>query len=517
MTTKRYRPWAPDQAYLIPPTPRDWLPDGHLAYFILDVVDALDLSEIEAAIQAKDPRGTRPYDPQMMVALLLYGYCVGTFSSRRMARATYEDIAIRFIVGDQHPHFTTIASFRRDHLKALGKLFVQAVQLCAQAGLVKLGHVSLDGTKIRANASKHKAMSYDRMKKEEQRLQDEIAGLLAKAEATDAEEDARYGEHGDEVDVPEELRRRESRLARIREAKLALEKEARAARASRLREQQARCEETAASHPVPAVRKSSATNARKRAAEAEELESREQDDDAPEDPPRGPTLPLHRPKTESNGEPKPKAQRNFTDPDSRIMVDGDGAFVQAYNAQAAVDDAHQVIVSIGVSNQPPDTDYLPPVVEQVQATAGGKPAGLTADAGYWSPENAAWCEEQGIDAYISVSRQRHGVSPPGIAPPGPDESPPPASGTPPPPDEKSPKEKMAEKLQTKKGRQMYRKRKFTPEPVFGQIKEARGFRRFLLRGLDAVRDEWALVSATHNMLKLYRASPNGRFAAAAAG
>ncbi|HLV22778.1 MAG TPA: IS1182 family transposase [Polyangiaceae bacterium] len=506
MTTKRYRPWAPDQAYLIPPTPRDWLPESHLAYFILDVVDELDLSEIEAAIQERDPRGTQPYDPRMMTALLLYSYSVGLFSSRRMARATFEDVAVRFIVADQHPHFTRIAAFRRDHLSALSKLFVQAVRLCAEAGLVKLGHVSIDGTKIRANASKHKAMSYDRMKREEQRLQDEIAALLARAEAEDREEDARYGQQSDGNEVPEELRRRESRLARIREAKAALEQEAKAARAAKLREQQAQNEERAESAPDEQARKAAATRARKQAAAAAELEEgAESEEDDPPDDTSPPGLPLHRPAAETNGTPKPKAQRNFTDPDSRIMRDGDKAFVQAYNAQAVVDDAHQVIVAAAVSNQPPDTEYLVPVVDQVEDIVGARPDCLTADAGYWSPENAAWCEQNGIDAYIAVQRQRHGP-----APPDPDES----AGTPPP---KTPKQEMAEKLRTEKGREMYRKRKFTPEPVFGQIKEARGFRRFMLRGLDAVQREWALVCATHNLLKLYRACPGGKLALTVAG
>ncbi|MCB9664226.1 MAG: IS1182 family transposase [Alphaproteobacteria bacterium] len=494
MTKKQYRPWNPDQAYLIAPTPRDWLPEGHLAYFILEVVAELDLSGIEQAIQAKDPRGQQPYHPQMMVALLLYSYCTGTFSSRRIALATYEDVATRFISGDQHPFFTRVAAFRRDHLAALGQLFVQAVQLCARAGLVKLGHVSLDGTKIKANASKHQAMSYDRMKKEEQRLKEEIAALLARAESADAEEDAQFGSDSDGTDIPVELRHRESRLARIREAKAALEAEARAARASELRDQAARNERIAAESPDTRKGRAAATNAKKRAEAADELDP-PRDDDPPEDP-GAPTLPLHRPPTTPNGEPKGKAQRNFTDPDSRIMVDGTGSFVQAYNAQAAVDGDHQIIVATGVSNQPPDTEYLPPVVSQVEAIAGARPAALTADAGYFSATNATWCEEQGIDAYLSVSRQRHGPAPP------PSESPPPSEAT--------PKEKMAAKLDTKAGREMYRKRKTIPEPVFGQIKEARGFRRFLLRGLGSVRHEWDLVCATHNLLKLFRASPEGR-------
>lgn len=496
MTKKQYRPWNPDQAYLIAPTPRDWLPEGHLAYFILEVVAELDLTEIEKAIQAKDPRGQQPYHPQMMVALLLYSYCTGTFSSRRIALATYEDVATRFISGDQHPFFTRIAAFRRDHLAALGQLFVQAVKLCARAGLVKLGHVSLDGTKIKANASKHQAMSYDRMKKEEQRLTDEIAALLARAESADAAEDARFGPDSDGNDIPAELRHRESRLARIREAKAALEAEARSARASDLREQAASNERIAAEHPGTRQGRTASTNAKKRKKAADELEP-PRDDEPPEDP-GAPTLPLHRPPTTPAGAPKGKAQRNFTDPDSRIMVDGTGTFVQGYNAQAAVEEGSQVIVAAAVSNQSPDTEYLPAVIAAVEAVAGALPKVLTADAGYFSAANAAWCEEHDIDAYLSVNRQRHGPAPP------PSETPPPADA--------SPKEKMAAKLNTTAGREMYRKRKTIPEPVFGQIKEARGFRRFLLRGLAKIRSEWALVCATHNLLKLFRASPGGRLA-----
>ncbi|MCB9682972.1 MAG: IS1182 family transposase [Alphaproteobacteria bacterium] len=503
MTKKQYRPWNPDQSYLIGPTPRDWLPDGHLAYFILEVVSELDLSAIEAAIQAKDPRGQQPYHPQMMVALLLYSYSTGTFSSRRISLATYEDVATRFITGDQHPFFTRIAAFRRDHLAALGQLFVQAVKLCARAGLVKLGHVSLDGTKIKANASKHQAMSYDRMKKEEKRLQDEIAALLAQAESADAAEDAAFGPDGDGTDIPAELRHRESRLKKIREAKAALEEEARVARAAQLREQAANNEQIAATHPDPKQRRAAATNAKKRAAAAEVLDPKKDDEEPPDDDPGAPTLPLHRPQFDPSGSPKAKAQRNFTDPDSRIMVDNTGGFVQAYNAQAAVEEGSQVIVATAVSNQPPDTEYLQPVIDAVEKVAGALPKVLTADAGYYSAGNAEWCEKRGVDAYLSVNRQRHGPAPP------PTETPPPETAT--------PKEKMAAKLNTKAGREMYRKRKTIPEPVFGQIKEARGFRRFLLRGMGKVRHEWDLVCATHNLLKLFRASPEGRLVLAAAG
>ena len=500
MTKKQYRPWNPDQNYLIPPSPRDWLPEGHLAYFILEVVDELDLSAIEGAIQAKDPRGQQPYHPQMMVALLLYAYATGTFSSRRIARATYEDVAMRFIAGGHHPFFTRIAAFRREHLEALSALFVQAVQLCSRAGLVKLGHVSLDGTKIKANASKHRAMSYGRMKKDEQQLRDEIAALMVRAEAADLADDAEFGAEDDGTDVPAELSRRESRLALIRKAKAELEEEARKTRADTLRGYAARHEEKAATHEDPKERKAAAKRAAKQKAAADALDPR--DEDEPPDDDGSPTLPLHQTPATRSGEPTDKAQRNFTDADSRIMVGGDGAYIQGYNAQAAVDGESQVIVATGVSNQSPDTAYLQPVVREVEKVVGWQLMTLTADAGYWSPENADWCQTRGIDAYISVSRQRHGPAPPEPPEPG---------------AEATPKGRMAAKLNTEKGREMYRKRKTIPEPVFGQIKEARGFRRFSMRGLAAVRGEWNLVCATHNLLKLFRASPGGRLVLALAG
>jgi len=516
MSQKRYRSWAPNQAYLLPPSPGDWLGEGHLAYFILEVVEELDLSEIADAIHAKDPRGNRPYPPQMMVGLLLYAYAVGTFSSRKIARGTYDNLAMRYLAADSHPYFTTIAAFRREHLTALSKLFVQAVKLCQAAGLVKLGHVSLDGTKIQANASKHKAMSYDRMTKKEKQLEAEIEALLKRAEETDTAEDVVQGEDTDEDSLPEELRRREIRLEKIREAKQALQQEAKAARGATLREQQARHEETATSHSDATTRKRAATNAAKRASAAEALEeSKDNDDDGPPGGAPDSDMPRHQTKAEPDGTPKPKSQRNFTDPESRIMKGKSGAFEQAYNVQIGVDDENQIIVGLGVSNHPADTDHLIPVLKHGVETTGGTPDVATADAGYWSPENAEWCENEGIDAFISVGRERceHKPSEPTEALP-PDGLPP--DGTAPDgrkassPDTPRPRDLMATKLKTERGKKIYRKRKYIPEPVFGQIKEARGFRRFSLRGLEAVRGEWALVCTTHNLLKLFRASTGGK-------
>lgn len=452
-------------------------------HFVLEVLGELDLSAIEDALHSRDARGQKGYHPRMMVALLLYSYCSGVYSSRRIARATYEDLATRFLTGDQHPHFTRIAAFRREHLDALSSLFVATVQLCARAGLVELGHVSVDGTQIQANASKHKAMSYERMKKEENRLQAEIKALLERAEAVDREEDERFGVGRDDFELPGELKRRETRLARIRQAKAELEAEAKEARAAQLREHAAGNDERTEKAPTAKERAAAATRATRQRQEADKLDPPNDDDD--DEPPS--KLPAHRVRTQPDGTPKPKAQRNFTDPDSRIMVDGQGAYVQGYNAQAAVSEGHQVIVACALSNQAPDPQYLVPVLEEVEANTGDKPKTITADAGYWSAANSAWCEEQGIDAHIATGRRRRNSETTGQSPPS-----------------QSSRQRMADKLRSPEGDACYRRRKATVEPVFGQIKEARGFRRFLLRGLHKVRAEWALLCATHNLLKLFR-------------
>jgi transposase len=434
--------------YLLPPSPTDWLPEGHLAYFILEVVERLDLGPIEAVMAAKDPRGERAYSPRMLLVVLIYGYCVGIFSSRKLARATYEDVAFRVLCGDTHPHFTTINQYRLDYREAFIGLFVQVLRLCKKAGLVKLGHVSIDGTKILANASKHKAMSYDRMKQEEARLRAEINELLANADAVDRAEDERYGVGVAPEDLPEELKRRQARVQRIEEAMAALEREAAQARAAEL--------------DPP-------------------------DDD---DPPRSADgdLPRHRVPTTPDGTPEPKAQRNFTDPDSRIMVKG-GEYVQAYNAQIVVDAKAQVIVANAVTNQPPDVEHLLPMLDRVERALGRQPKRASADSGYYSDANAAGCEARKVDGYIAVARTPHGETP--------KEQPAPVSAT---------RVAMREKVQSPEGREVYSRRKVIAEPPFGQIKSAQGFRRFLLRGLAKVRCEWALVCTTHNLLKLFRAA-----------
>jgi transposase len=448
---KTYREFSPRQSFLFPPSPQDWLDDDHLAYFILDVVTQLDLSEIFAPYE-REERGFPPHHPQMMVGLLLYGYCTGVTSSRKLEKATWEDVATRVVSGGTHPDHSCIADFRARHRKAFKKLFLQVLQLCVKAGLVKLGHVALDGTKMKASASKHKAMSYERMKRQEKDLTKRVEELLRQAEARDALDNQKYGKGKRGDDLPEELRHAETRLARIRAAKAELEAEAKALAAA-------------------------------------EKEMRDDDD---EPPPQGPTpLPKHRVPHEKDGAPKPKAQRNFTDPESRIQKTGDG-FVQGYNCQAAVDDAHQIVVAEAVTNQPPDVEHLAPMLEQVVENCGAAPKTLTADTGYFSEKNVATAEMMGIDPYIATERWKRGEPRP-VAPRGR----PPANLT--------PKQKMKRKLLTKAGLAIYARRKTTVEPVFGQVKQARGLRQFLLRGVEKVRAEWSLICLTHNLLKLHRA------------
>jgi transposase len=484
---KTYRPWTPEQSYLLPPSPSDWLPEGHLVYFILDIVRELDLSSILRAVDAKDARGERPYSPVMMVTLLLYSYCVAVFSSRRIERATYEDVAFRVLTGGEHPHFTRIADFRRTHIDAFRGIFVATVKLCQGAGMVKLGLVALDGSKLQGNASKHKAMSYERMQRQERRLQEEIASLLARAEEADRSEDARFGEGQREEDLPEELRRREGRLAKIRAAKHALEQGALRTRAEQLNELADGQDRSATTHPDATERKRAATRAKKQREKVRELLGRTGGDD----PPMGGAgttsggLATHRVQTTADGKPDGKAQYNFTDPESRIQERG-GAFLQGYNCQAVVDAFGQVIVAQGVTNLQPDTSHFRPMLEQTAENCGQAPDVAAADAGFWSADNVVWGTEHEVEVYISTARAKHSASPGSM--PGGDDA----------------KSRMARKLATDPGRALYARRKTVVEPVFGQIKEVRGFRRFLLRGLRKVGGEWSLLAATHNLLKLFR-------------
>jgi transposase len=472
---------------LLPPSPKDWLPEKHLAYFILDVVGELDLGSIEDEIRKKDPRGERPYAPGMMTTLLLYGYCVGEYSSRRIARGTYEDVAFRVICGEEHPHFTTINQFRIDHWESLGGLFVEVLQMCHRAGLIKLGHVALDGTKIKAAASKHKAMSYNRMNQEEARLKAEVEELLRRADQTDKEEDQRYGQGQDEEDLPAELRRRETRLQRIREAKVELEREAAEARAAELREQAEGQRGKADDTSIPEhERKGARTRARKSEQQADTLYP-EKSNDGDEGKDSQMELPLHRVASQPDGKPKPAAQRNFTDPESRIMLK-DGAYIQAYNAQVIVDEANQVIIAHGVSNQSPDQEYLVPMVERMLGICEQRPEALLADSGYFSQQNVEHLQKRNLDPYIAVGREATPAALPGKA-----------SSC-----KQCLRTSMREKLMGGKGKIVYSRRKVIVEPVFGQIEQARGFRRFSQLGQAKVRCEWAFVCLTHNLLKLFR-------------
>ncbi len=456
---KGFLPYTLDQRLLLPPDLREWLPEGHLALFVSDVVDALDVSPILRACDKADDRGRAGYHPVMMVKLLVYAYCVGKPSSRKIERATYEEVAFRMLAGDQHPDHDCIADFRKRHLGALAGLFVHVLQLCKKAGLVKLGHVAIDGTKIQANASKHKAMSYGRMGEAERKLTEEVQRLLKEAERIDAEEDAEHGKgkRGDEL--PQELARRESRLKKIREAKAALEADAKERARAEAAQAQAKLEERA--------RKEAETGKKARG-----------------NPPDVPDP--------AEAKPDESAQRNFTDPESRIMPDGahKGSFVQAYNAQIAVDDGAQIIVAYDVTQQTNDKKQLVPMAAHVVAALGQLAVVTSADAGYFS--EAAVDDPSLASTFLLVppNRQKHGTpSTPPIAPPGPE-----ASAT----------ERMRHTLDDVKGRALYRMRKAIVEPVFGQIKEARGFRRFLLRGVEAVRDEFGFIALTHNLLKLFR-------------
>jgi transposase len=430
--SKEFRPWKIDEAQLLPPSVQDYVPQDHVSRLIVSLVkESLDLSAILGSYRSG--LGQPPFDPRMMTALLLHGYASGIYSSRRIARATVERADFMMIVAGDPPDFRTISEFRRRHLKALADLFVQVLKLAEKAGLVKLGHVALDGTKIKANASKHKAMSYDRMKKREAELEAEVDRWLKAAEAADAEEDKRYGDQrGDEM--PDWVADKQKRLEKIREAKAALEAEAKAAAEER------------------------------RVAEGG----------------KKPT------KTEPDG----KAQRNFTDPESRVLKTKDG-YIQGYNAQAAVDGAHQIIVAQTLTSSSSDQAQLAPLLDGIRANLGTNPDEVSADAGYCSDANLRTIKRRRIEGYIATGRQKHGTKSATAKKAS-------SAG--------SLIARMSTKLKRAGYRSRYRLRKQIVEPVFGQIKQARGFRQFLLRGIDKVKAEWALICTAHNLVKLARAA-----------
>ena len=441
--SKSFRDWHVDQQLLLPPSVQDFVAEDHLARFVVSLVrEELELSAIYASYRGE--KGQPPYHPAMLTALLLYGYAVGVYSSRRLAKACRERVDFMAIVALDVPDFRTVSDFRKRHLPALQGLFVQVLKLCERAGLVKLGHVALDGTKVKANASKHKAMSYARMVAREQELEAEVKRWLAAAEAADAAEDRLYGadKRGDEL--PDWVADKQKRLAKIREAKAALEAEAKAA-----------AEEKA------------------RAAAAVEAKRRAEGRRKPGRPAKPPS-----------DAPAPKAQRNFTDPESRVLLTRDG-FVQGYNAEAAVDAKAQVIVAHALTSSQSDQEQLTVLLDGIEANLGRKPKEASADAGFCSEANLAVLEARGIAGYVAVARAKH-----------------PAKA------KRKPlgplTQAMQRKLERAGWRSRYRLRKQTAEPVFGQIKQARGFRQFLLRGIDKVKGEWAIICTAHNLLKLAR-------------
>jgi transposase len=426
--SKTFRSYLPEQDLLLPPSLREWLPDDHLAYFVSDVVDQLDLSAIESVYEEED-RGQPPYHPRMMTKILLYGYCVGVFSSRKIQKRLVEDVAFRVLAAGNQPDFRTISDFRKLHLQALQELFRQMLRITLATGTMKLGRVALDGSKMKANASKHQAMSYGRMQETEKRLKEEVRRLLEEAEAVDAEEDARHGRDRQGDELPEELQRRETRIERIREARRTLEERAR-----------------------------------------EEADSEG--------------------RLSEEAQPDPKAQYNFTDPESRIMK-GPDEFVQGYNTQIAVEPNFQLIVGQTVTPAANDKQQVVPLVEAIQEQSGQKPEEVLADSGYCSEKNLHYLTQKKIEGFVATEKQKHSQR-----------REPCQRG--PLPAEATRVERMQRKLETKDGAAVYATRKTIVEPVFGQIKQARGFRQFLLRGLEKVRGEWALICLTHNILKLHK-------------
>lgn len=438
-----------NQRLLLPPDLREWLPPAHLALYISDVVESLDLSGILKVYEAGDGRGRPPYHPALMVKLLIYGYCTGKMSSRKLEQATHDDVPFRVLSCNQQPDHDSIAGFRKRHLQELGRLFVQVLQLCERAGLVKLGHVAIDGTKIKANASKYQSLSYARLKDEEQKLAAEVERLLGEAQRIDEAEDELYGpgKRGDEL--PEELRDPETRRAKIRSLITELEAEAKAA-----------AEQKRAEKEKPAENRSRNWRRKWEVSEAGEI------------------LPLA------------KSKRNLTDPDSRLMKDGaTKTFQQAYNIQVGVDAQAQIIVAAKVVQTGADQEQLVPVLQAVEKNLGRMPEQASADAGYYSKAALTHEAVRAVDLHVPPNQRQ------------------PVAWVETLPEDATIQEQMWHKLRSKAGREVFSKRKVIVEPVFAQVKHIRGFRQFLLRGLAQVEAEWLLVCMTHNLLKMFRAQP----------
>jgi transposase len=455
---KTYRSWEPERYRHEAQSPAAKLPEGDLVFFLLDTVPQLELSRFYAPYE-HETRGAPPYDPAMMVCLLLYAYCVGVFSSRKIALACERNLAFLAIVGQDRPDFRTISDFRKLHLEAFKEVFVQVVRLAAEAGLVKLGNVATDGTKIQGNASRHKAMSYGYMKQAVERLREDIEALVTQASQQDEADDAALGSRrGDEL--PAELARREERLARIAAAMRRLEAQAKAEAAA---ERQRRAEAEAERQRTGKTRRGKAS-------------------------------------TPVADRPDDKAQSNFTDPELHIMRTNNKGWEYCGNAQASVDGACQIILACDVTEASNDKQQAEPVAQATLATltqaalerpkdalGAAQAIPATLDNGYYSEAAVAALETLGFDPYIATGRQRHQGAQAG------------APETP-----ATVQERMAAKMRTPEGKALYARRKVIVEPVFGQIKEARGFRRFLLRGLATIRGEWRRLCLTHNLLKIWR-------------
>ena len=440
--------WDRKTPFLLPPSIEDWLPEGHLARFVVEVVEQLDLSSLRESYAG---RGSQPHNPAMLVALLFYGYAVGVFSSRKLERSTYDSVAFRYIAVNSHPDHDTIANFRKRFLKELTGLFVQILLVARQMGVLKLGHVSLDGSKVKAHASKHKALSYERACKLEAQLKNEAAQLLQKAEAADR------ADLPDGLNIPEELQRREHRLEAIRKAKAEIEERA----AERHARQQA------------AYREKMAERARKEQETGKKPRGKQ-----PQPPVAGPTA---------------KDQVNLTDEDSRIMPTS-GGFEQCYNAQAGVEVTTKIIVSAHVTQEPNDKQQMKPTLEKLAALPRelGEVTGLISDSGYFSEANVQACESQGITPYIAVDREHHNQDPWDRF------REPPAL-----PEDADAVSRMKHRLKTAAGKAIYALRKVTSEPVFGIIKAVLGFRSFRMRGSEAADGEWNLVCMAWNIKRLH--------------
>ena len=431
-----FRRYAPEQSLLLPPDVREWLPEGHLAHHISDLVDGLDLTAFYAPY-AGDGRRNAPYEPRMMVKVLLYAYATGVFSSRGIARRLEEDVAFRVLAAGNFPQHRTVCEFRRRHLADFKRLFVEVVGLARELGLARFGKLSVDGTKVRADASKRKAMSYGRMQEEERRLADEVDALLRSADATDVAEDVRLGPEVRGDELPAALRRREDRLAAIRAAKARLEAAQRAADDARGRQ--------------PGQTRN----------------------------PKG-----GRPYKRAYGEPAEKAQSNFTDPESGVMKTSNDGFQQCYNAQAAVDAEHQLVVVTEVTASASDQGGLPVLLDAVQETFDAQPETVLADAGYCNERDLTDLEKRGIDGYVAPGREGKQTA-------SCDLEQHPATG------------RMVKKLATAAGRAAYAERKWLSEAPYGWIKHVLGFQRFSLRGLAKVRGEWDLVCLALNARRLH--------------